>query len=499
MTRVYGTYKKADGSFEDGYVKIYPMEIANNDGSIITQNAVEKSLRNGYFSVNVLDSNDPSWPDPMPYYVEEHFLGKDVRKYTVLLTGASVDLATIIPDPTLVYTIAPGGTGEPGAGVPVGGTTGQILAKASNTDLDTEWIDGSTTDHGGLTGLGDDDHLQYALADGTRGAFAPPHSHNYDATGTADAAVAAHVALPDPHTQYLTSAEGNAAYDALGAAESAVAAHTALPDPHTQYLTTSEAGSLYEASGAVTGHVSASDPHTQYQKESERGVANGYASLDANTKIPVAQIPTGTAAGTVATGDHGHNYVAPTRSVISGGGLTGGGDLSLDRTLAVGAGTGITVNPDEVAVNRAVVDTWYESAGSVATHTGQSDPHPQYLTPAEADAAYDAIGAAAGAVSTHEAGLGVHAISGVTGLQTALDGKSATTHNHDGVYDPAGTTATHEAALDPHPQYVTDAEHALINHAGLPGVGTGGGAAIFFGNNVSNPDPTTYNFWVVTA
>jgi hypothetical protein len=39
-----------------------------------------------------------------------------------------------------------------------------------------------------------------------------------------------------------------------------------------------------------------------------------------------------------------------TRQIISGGGLTGGGDLSADRTLAVGAGTGITVNADDVEV-----------------------------------------------------------------------------------------------------------------------------------------------------
>lgn len=66
--------------------------------------------------------------------------------------------------------------------------------------------------------------------------------------------------------------------------------------------------------------------------------------------------------GTVAVGtskrysreDHVHpsdtSRVATTRQVISGGGLTGGGDLSADRTLAVGAGTGITVNPDDIAV-----------------------------------------------------------------------------------------------------------------------------------------------------
>jgi hypothetical protein len=45
--------------------------------------------------------------------------------------------------------------------------------------------------------------------------------------------------------------------------------------------------------------------------------------------------------------------VPNTRQVISGAGLTGGGDLSVDRTLAVGAGTGITVNADDVALDTA--------------------------------------------------------------------------------------------------------------------------------------------------
>src|SRR4051794_20876990 len=33
-----------------------------------------------------------------------------------------------------------GATGPTGAGVPVGGTTGQVLAKKSATDLDTQWV-----------------------------------------------------------------------------------------------------------------------------------------------------------------------------------------------------------------------------------------------------------------------------------------------------------------------------------------------------------------------
>lgn len=34
--------------------------------------------------------------------------------------------------------------GDNGEGVATGGTTGQILAKASNTNFDTEWVDGNS-------------------------------------------------------------------------------------------------------------------------------------------------------------------------------------------------------------------------------------------------------------------------------------------------------------------------------------------------------------------
>lgn len=38
-------------------------------------------------------------------------------------------------------------------------------------------------------------------------------------------------------------------------------------------------------------------------------------------------------------------------SVIAGSGLTGGGQLTADRTINIGAGTGITVNADDVALD----------------------------------------------------------------------------------------------------------------------------------------------------
>jgi hypothetical protein len=45
--------------------------------------------------------------------------------------------------------------------------------------------------------------------------------------------------------------------------------------------------------------------------------------------------------------------VTTSRTITAGSGLAGGGDLSADRTLAVGAGTGIAVASDTVAIDKA--------------------------------------------------------------------------------------------------------------------------------------------------
>lgn len=78
-----------------------------------------------------------------------------------------------------------------------------IIAGANITVVinanDTVTISAPTpvVDHGNLQGLADDDHTQYH--NNTRG------DARYDSKGTANSAVAAHVAAADPHTQYLTA------------------------------------------------------------------------------------------------------------------------------------------------------------------------------------------------------------------------------------------------------------------------------------------------------
>lgn len=85
----------------------------------------------------------------------------------------------------------------------------------------------------------------------------------------------------------------------------------------------------------------------------------------------------------------------------------------------------------QVAVDNGFVGTeaeWLASidgAAAITAHVAASDPHPQYLTSAEGDSAYDAAGTASTAVAAHASGVGVHNISGVASLQTALDSKIA--------------------------------------------------------------------------
>lgn len=113
----------------------------------------------------------------------------------------------------------------------------------------------------------------------------------------------------------------------------------------------------------------------------------------------------------------------------------------------------------------------------LTAHSGSADPHPGYLTPAEGDAAYASL--------SH-----IQAIPTVTGLQAALDAKiddsqmsafgatliddadagtarstlglgsaaTAATTAFDAAGTAAGAVATHSAAVDPHPTYLTAPE-----------------------------------------
>jgi hypothetical protein len=63
----------------------------------------------------------------------------------------------------------------------------------------------------------------------------------------------------------------------------AASSHTHVAANITDFATAADA--------RVAAHVALADPHAQYQRESEKGAANGYPALDGTGKIPTSQLP----------------------------------------------------------------------------------------------------------------------------------------------------------------------------------------------------------------
>ncbi|MFI6909869.1 hypothetical protein ACIBKY_52015 [Nonomuraea sp. NPDC050394] len=170
--------------------------------------------------------------------------------------------------------------------------------------------------------------------------------------------------------------------------------------------------------------------------------------------------------------------------VLSNGGAGGGGgggavssvngftgDVELDSAdigadPAGTAAAAVTVHEADTTAVHGIADTsaletTSGSAAKVATHTGAADPH--------GDRAH-----AAGLVSTHEGAGNPHPVY-LTGAEGDA-AYSALGHNHAGVYEPSGTASAavtaHEAAGDPHPGYLTASEgnaaYATLSHIHPP-------------------------------
>lgn len=133
--------------------------------------------------------------------------------------------------------------------------------------------------------------------------------------------------------------------------------HAGASDPHPQYTTAAEAGALDTA--AVAAHVAAVDPHPIYLTQAEADAL--YAAQGS---------------GGVGITDHGL--------------LTG---------LADDDHTQYHNNTRGDARYSLLGHTHsYEAAGAVAAHAAAANPHPTYLTQAEADALYEVIGGGTGTV-----------------------------------------------------------------------------------------------------
>lgn len=147
------------------------------------------------------------------------------------------------------------------------------------------------------------------------------------------------------------------------------------------------------ANSAVAAHSAAADPHTGYQRESEKGQTSGYASLDANGRVPAGQLGSGTANNTTYLRGDG------TWSATGGGGGAGALD-DLSDVLLTAPATGATlvyngtqwVNgkldlTDSDAANFNGTSTAFYEQGSIALTTTLG-----YDTPISTTISYTRIG-----------------------------------------------------------------------------------------------------------
>jgi Pectate lyase superfamily protein len=234
----------------------------------------------------------------------------------------------------------PGATGPAGPGVAAGGATGQILTKNSATDFDTGWA--APGGGGNVSSSGTPVNGQVAQwTDAT-------HIQGIDASSLGFAPLASPVLTGDPRS-----------------------VTPAISDNDTSIATTA----FVKAQG--------------YEVAANKGVANGYASLDASTKVPAAQLPSyvddvieyANLAAFPATGATGIIYVALDTNKI----YRWSGSIYVEISPSPGSTDAVP----EGSVNLYYTDARVAANATVASKAPLASPiftgDPQAPTPATAD------------------------------------------------------------------------------------------------------------------
>lgn len=115
----------------------------------------------------------------------------------------------------------------------------------------------------------------------------------------------------------------------------------------------------------IQSAVNAASPVAS-QAQAQTGTDNNARMTPLSTKQSIAS-EVGVTVASKASGDLANTAVQPTRTITAGSGLTGGGTLSSDLTINVGAGFGIDVQDDSVGLTGSVQSRLIPSGGN----TGQ--------------------------------------------------------------------------------------------------------------------------------
>lgn len=311
--------------------------------------------------------------------------------FFALTAGSTVDLVEVMPQADPVTGVlylqgppGPPGVGTGGAGIPPGGTTGQVLAKTSSTDYAVGWVPqtggGSSVVPATETAQG---ILELATqAEATAGtdtirAITPATLKAVvDAASTADRARANHTG-----TQSLDTTTDSATRLAMTAAERtklggiatgatvnstdatllARANHTGTQDVTTIANLTETVQDIVAAFiaagiGVTTSYDDAANTYTINASGGGGGTTDPEIVRDVMGSAIVAgagiQVTVNDAGDTITISS---TAVLPTRTISTTAPLTGGGDLSANRTLGVSAATDIAAGVVELATDAETV------------------------------------------------------------------------------------------------------------------------------------------------
>ncbi|GAA3136731.1 hypothetical protein GCM10010466_29440 [Planomonospora alba] len=250
-----------------------------------------------------------------------------------------------------------------------------------------------------------------------------------------------HLEALDPHPQYLTQSEADTRYAPIGSTGGGEGG----PHTHDEYLTEAEANGLYSPVGHTHDYAATDHDHAGvYQPAGEYAPAvhnhdGSYAPLNHNHNA-VYQ-PLGDYAS--ATHNHDASYSPLGHNHDGRYSLTDHSHAGMETT------TGAQAKADQAEANASV---YTDSA--VTAHKEEADPHPGYLTFAEASAAFAASGhnhdAVYAALNHNHAGVYSPVGHNHDGVYQPAGSYSTTSHNHDGTYQPVGNYAladhTHDGA-----------------------------------------------------
>lgn len=221
-------YPEVDGAAAVGTIVIEPNArlVSGVENAVVPQSRIAITLDvNGAFSLALITTDNAGiTPTGWAYTISEYVKGAPVKIITVPVPsgGGDLELADVTPydpAPALVQYVQAGTVGQ--AGGPAGPLDGS--GKIPAGQIPGGGGGGSVTSVNGVAPV--TGNVQLAAADIPAATVGHNHAGTYDPSGTASAALSAHVAAGDPHTQYALEASlGNSSALNVGTGAGTVAA-----------------------------------------------------------------------------------------------------------------------------------------------------------------------------------------------------------------------------------------------------------------------------------